>query len=72
MLLKGREQCNHQAQSAWVHKGKVPFSYWISSCDKVTCPVDEGKMVDVVFLDFSEAFDTVPHSILLASCAAVG
>ncbi|KAJ7420415.1 hypothetical protein BTVI_21600 [Pitangus sulphuratus] len=27
--------------------------------------VDEGKAVAVVFLDFSTAFDTVPHSILL-------
>lgn len=25
----------------------------------------EGKPVDVVFLDFSKVFDTVPHSILL-------
>ena len=37
----------------------------ISFYDKVTRLVDEGKAVDAVFLYFSKAFDTVPHSILL-------
>ncbi|GAB0208309.1 hypothetical protein GRJ2_003296600 [Grus japonensis] len=32
----------------------------------VTLLVDEGKAVDVVYLDFSKAFDTISHSILLA------
>ena len=34
--------------------------------------VDEGKVVDVVYMDFSMVFDTVPHNILVEKLSAHG
>jgi len=50
-------------------KSRSHFTNFISYSG-VTCLVDEGKAVDIIYLDFSKAFNTVFHNIFLENVAA--
>lgn len=46
-------------------RGNSCLSNLIFIYNKVTPLADQGKPVDVIFLDVNKSFDTVPHRILL-------
>lgn len=50
-------------------KRRVLLHHLVSFFHQETCLVDEGKAMEVVSLDFSQAFSTVSHSIFLENLA---
>jgi len=53
-------------------KGKSCLPNLIAFYDGMTGWVDEGRAMDVVYLNFSKAFNTVSHNILLGKLRKCG
>ncbi|PKU29150.1 rna-directed dna polymerase from mobile element jockey- hypothetical protein [Limosa lapponica baueri] len=53
-------------------KGKSRSTNLIAFYDVITRWLDEGRAADVIYLDFSEAFDTVSHNILIRKLRKCG
>ena len=58
-------------QHGFVEK-KSCLSNLLSFLEEVTNYVDQGHPVDIIYLDFSKAFDSVPHQRLLSKIRVHG
>ena len=63
----------------WLYEGQHVFrpgysceSQVISVCQDIADSLDNGDKIDAIIVDFSKAFDLVPHGRLLAKIAKAG
>ena len=53
-------------------EGKSCFTNLLETFENLNKAVDEKKGVDVIYLDFKKAFDSVPHQRLLCKLQGYG
>jgi hypothetical protein len=63
----------------WLYEGQHVFrpGYWcgslvIAACQDIADSLDNGDRVDAIVVDFSKAFDLVPHGRLFTKTANSG
>jgi hypothetical protein len=55
-----------------LHQGTHAKSQVVTVCRDIANSLDEGVRTDAIVIDFSEAFDLVPHDRKLTKIAANG
>ena len=53
-------------------KGRSCLTNLLETFEDITKMLDEGDGVDMIYLDYSKAFDSVPHRRLIAKIPAYG